>query len=204
MLEFIAENFSNCVHLAIFLVAIFPAIESKVAIPFGLSRPIWGSATLSPIVVMLISFVGTMLPSIFVILLCRKIKNKTSGFIYDNFTVRMQNKLKKHIDNFSKKTTLLKKYLFLGTFVALPLPLTGVYTASMIAGFSNLKIGYSFLSILIGEFLTCVGMTIICSLFENSGFYMFVMSIVMGFLLMVINGIIYLVNLINKRKQNKQ
>lgn len=194
MLEFIAENFSDCIYLAVFLVAIFPAIESKVSIPFGLSKPIWGAATLSPFMACLISFVGTMLPSIFVILLTRKLKGKTSGFIYDKFIVRIKAKIKTHYDKFNEKTTILKKCLYLGCFVALPLPLTGVYTGSIIAGLSNLKVWQSYVSIFIGELLTCIGMTIICSLFENSGYYMFLMSIIMGSAMFILSGIISIIS----------
>lgn len=206
MLEFLAENLSEYVVLAIFLVALFPALESKVAIPFALAQPIWGPATLSPLIACGISFLGTMLPSFFIILISRKIKAKTSGFVHDKFLFRIQSRLKKHFNKFNQKTSILNKCMYLGCFVALPLPLTGVYTGSLIAGFSNLKIWQGFVSILIGELLTCIGLTIICTLFENSAFYLLIMSIILGFLLMLGNLVLQIVLRVRQKtnKNNKE
>ena len=75
MVEFFVDNFSGCVFLAVMLMALIPTIESKIAIPFGLSYAIWGEATLSPIVAFICAYIGSMLPSIFIILIVRKIKN---------------------------------------------------------------------------------------------------------------------------------
>ena len=67
MLDFFAENFSGCVFLAVILMAMIPTIESKIAIPFGLSYDIWGEATLSPIASFACAYVGSMLPSVLII-----------------------------------------------------------------------------------------------------------------------------------------
>ncbi|MGN1200823.1 MAG: COG2426 family protein [Candidatus Caccovivens sp.] len=200
MLEFLAEHFSDCVILAVFIVAILPTIESRVAIPFALASAIWGEATLSPFMAFLVSFLGTMLPSIFVIWLSRKLKNKTSGFVYDKFVIRIQNKYKKKFEKLEHKRSILKKCLLLGSFVAVPLPLTGVYTGSLIAGFTNLKIWQCFISILVGELISCVGIVILCTLFENSAYYLFLMSVLIGVLFLVANVVIYLINKFKKHE----
>lgn len=203
MLDFVADNFSDCVWLAVFIVALLPTIESKVAIPFGLASAIWGDATLSPILTFLLSFLGTMLPSFFVIWLARRLKNKTSGFVHDKFVVKVQSKYQKQFDKLGKKTTTFKKCLLLGSFVAVPLPLTGVYTGSLIAGFTNLKIWQGFVSILVGEFVSCVGIFLLCTMFENSAFYLFLMSLAIGVIFMFANLVIYLSSVIKKHKKSK-
>ena len=108
----------------------------------------------------------------------------------------------KYFEKFNTKTTVFKKCLYLCGFVAIPLPLTGVYTGSLIAGLSNLKLWQGFLSVTIGGLLTCIGMTIICSLFENSAFYIFVMSLIFVGAVLLVNLAIFLVNKIkNKNKK---
>ena len=149
MLEFFVDNFSP--EWAVLLVAAIPLFESKVAIPLGLSVQIWGAEALSVLSSFFLSLIGSMLPVVFVILIVRFIKNKTSGFVYDKFVVRIQEKYKGSLDKMSAKNTTLKKCVLLATFVAIPLPLTGVYSGSLIAGFTSLKIWQSFLAIFVGE-----------------------------------------------------
>ncbi len=187
MADFFVKTFSDNLPLAIFLIALFPMVESRTAIPLGLSKQLWKTATLSPTAVCLISFVGTMLPAIFVILLARKLKQKTSGFVYDRFISKIQNKIRKNTDRFDSREGVIKKCLFLVGFVAVPLPLTGVYTGCLIAGFSDLKIWQAFVSILVGEIVSCVGMTLICVLFENSVLYLLIFSLIVGFVIFVAN-----------------
>ena len=185
MQNFFVENFSEHAALAVFLVALFPMVESRTAIPLGLSRQIWGSATLSASKVCLISFVGTMLPAFFVIMFARFIKKHTSVIVFDRFSRFVQNRIKKKSERFDEKENTLKKCLFLVGFVSVPLPLTGVYTGCLIAGFSNLKIWQSFLSILLGEAISCVGMTLVCVFCKDTTFYLFVFSIIVGFVLLL-------------------
>ena len=192
MLEFLAGLFSNHPDLAIFIVSLLPTIESRTAIPFGLSKQIWGAKMLSPYIVGAVSFVGSMLPAIFVILFARWLINKTSGFVYDKFTARLQTRIKKHFDKFSQRENVIKKCMFLVGFVALPLPLTGVYTGCLIAGFSKLKIWQSFLSVLVGEVLSCVCLTILCACFDNSAFYVLLFSFGIAFAILFVNFIIWL------------
>lgn len=177
MLEFFADNFSDCIFLAVFLVAMIPAVESKIAIPFALSVPIWGDMVLSPFLAGLIAFLGTMLPSIFVVWFARKFKNKTSGFVYEKIFSKVENRYKVQFEKLGQKNSNLKKCLMLSTFVAVPLPLTGVYTGSLIAGFTNLKLWQCFLSILVGEIVSCFVVVLLCVMFENSAFYMLLFSV---------------------------
>ena len=200
MLNFFVEHFAECVPFAVILVALVPTLESKVAIPFAMSAQIWGENALSPTLAFFCAFIGSMLPCFFVIWLTRKIKNKTSGFVHDKFVSHFENKYKQKLQKISEKNNTFKKCFMLGTFVALPLPLTGVYTGSVIAGLLNLKLWQSFLSILIGEVVSCCVVLLLCLVFENSAFYIFIISLILVVVFLFVNGMISLCKKIAKNK----
>ena len=201
MLKFFA-NFFNPIW-AVFVMAFVPAIESKVAIPFGISQEIWGVDCLSPVMAGVIAFFGAMLPCIFVIILCKFIKKKTCGVFVDKLFECFKLKFKTKFDKLDSKETTLKKCVLLATFVAIPLPLTGVYSGSIVAGLSNLKVWQGFLSILIGEFISCVIVVALCTIFENSAFYIFVVSIVLCFAYVLFSVCVSLFSK-NKHKKRKE
>ncbi len=203
MLEFFANNFSGCVWVAVLLLALIPTLESKIAIPFGLSVQIFGNSALSPVLACLVAFFGSLVPALSVILATRKIKNKTTGFVSDKFLNLANMKVKKYFSKFNEKTTTFKKCVYLAGFVAIPLPLTGVYTGSLIAGLSNLKLWQGLLSVVVGEILTCIGMTVLCTLFENSAFYIFLMTLVFVVAVVLVNLSVYLIGKISSKKNKK-
>ncbi len=200
MANFFADNFSDCVALAVFLLAMCPMVESKIAIPFALSSVLWGDCTLSPLCAFVVAFAGSMLPSILMIYLSRFIKNKTSGFVHDRFTSFMSKHFQKNVDKVSSKTNTFQKCMAIATFVAVPLPLTGTYTGSLVAGFTNLKIWQCFLSVLVGELLSCGVMLTLCVLFENSAFYVLLASICLLFAFLLANLVIALISKIKKKR----
>ena len=198
MIDFFVDNFSSCVFLAVILMALIPTIESKIAIPFGLSYAIWGEATLSPVEAFLCAYVGSMIPCIFIIIIIRKLKNKTSGFVCDKFLSKAENRYSKRLEKLSSKSKTFYKLSTLALFVAVPLPLTGVYTGSLIAGLSNLKIYQAFIAIAVGEFISCLAITLLCVLFEDSTFLILISSLIILAIFIIFDLIFMLVK--NKRK----
>ena len=198
MIDFFVDNFSSCVFLAVILMALIPTIESKIAIPFGLSYAIWGEATLSPVVAFLCAYVGSMIPCIFIIIIIRKLKSKTSGFVCDKFLSKAENRYSKRLEKLSSKSKTFYKLSTLALFVAVPLPLTGVYTGSLIAGLSNLKIYQAFITIAVGEFISCLAITLLCVLFEDSTFLILIASLIILAIFIVFDLIFMFVK--NKRK----
>ena len=199
MFEFFIHTFSKVPILAVLFVAMFPTLESKVALPLAMSTQIWGEQAFSPFVAFVIAFVGSMLPAGVVIVLTRLIKNKTSGFVHDKFISKIESKYKKSFDKLQQKNTTLKKCMMLAMFVAIPLPLTGVYTGSLIAGFTNLKFWQAYLSIFVGEIFSCLVVLLLCTVFENSTFYIFIISLVFVALYLFANLLIYLFKAIRNR-----
>lgn len=200
MANFFADNFSNCVFLAVLLLAMFPMFESKVAIPLALSTAIWGEATMSPLGAFATAFVGSVIPVVFVLWFAKFIKNKTAGFVHEKFMTKFQDKHQKHLDSISLKASTFKKCLAIATFVAIPLPLTGVYTGSLIAGLVDLKFWQGFLSVIVGELLSCAVILVLCVLFENSAFYVLIASLVLVAVFLLVRFSMFLVEKIKARK----
>ncbi len=191
--DFFANNFENCIWLATILIAMCPALESKVAIPLAMNTAIWGNNAMSPFPTFLLAFVGSIIPSYFIMIILRKIKRKSAGFISSSFFNKYSNK-STIIDN---NTSQLKKYLALAGFVAVPIPLTGVWTGSLIAGLSNLNLNYSFLSICIGGAISAGVITLLCSIFfSNSISYIFIFTLIIIIVFLFID----LIMSISKRK----
>lgn len=199
MLEFLFDNLS--VEWVVLIVAFLPMLESKTAIPLGMSVQIWGDEALSPIMCFLLAVTGSILPSIFIIFLAKLIKKRTSGFIYERFICRFQERYKANFEKLSSKQSVIKKCMSIALFVAIPLPLTGVYTGSLIAGFSNLKWWQAFISILIGEVISGLIILLLSTLFDNSAFYILLITICLVAIFVVVNLFMQLVNRIKKEKR---
>ncbi len=174
LIDFFLNNFENCVWLAIMIISLCPSLESKIAIPFAMNTDIWGDKAFSPIMALILSFIGSLLPCFLIMILARKLKKKTSGFVCSKFLNRYFSK-SSQID---QKANNFVKYLSLTGFVAIPLPLTGVWASSLIAGFTNLEFKYSFLSIAIGNFISASAITLLCTLFTNSISYILIISLI--------------------------
>ncbi len=174
IVEFLSENFINCVWLAVLLVAMCPTLESKIAIPLAMNTTIWGSNAFSATSAFLLSCLGSLIPCYFMMLASRKIKNKATGFISSSFFNRYASKSM----GIERQQSTLKKYLALAGLVAVPIPLTGVWTGSIIAGLSKLNINYCFISIAVGNIISAGAITFLCSVFENSISYIFMISLV--------------------------
>lgn len=174
ILDFFANNFETCVFLAVILVALIPTLESKIAIPFAMSSLVWGSNALPAWQAFIFAFIGSMLPAYFALLAGRFIRKHTTGFVSEKIKSRFAAKsttLEKEKSNF-------KKYAILCSFVALPIPLTGVWTGSLIAGMSSLKKGWSMLAITIGALISSGIITLLCTVFESSVTYILFASLI--------------------------
>ena len=64
---FFAENFQNIVWLAVFLIALLPFFEGRVALSFALNNTILNGKTMSPLLAILTCFLSGIFLSIFLI-----------------------------------------------------------------------------------------------------------------------------------------
>ena len=198
IIAFFRDNFQEVVWLVAIIVSVIPAIETKIAIPLVISKEIWGNNTLSPISACLICFVGSLIPIYFVIIFIRFLKEKTTGFIFDKLISKLSLKYDKEINKMSEKKSDFFKYVLLTSFVAIPLPLTGVWSGSIISGLTNLNIHKCFISISIGSLISCAIMTLLCTVFENSILYIIMATLI----ILIIVGIINLIFCIKKKKES--
>lgn len=137
---FLSEYFSE--GLVVFIISMLPFFELRLAIPFGVSLGLSVEKTF------LYSYIGSMIPSILIIYFIRKIFNylKSIGLL--------KNTIKKLIKKSNLKYENLMKYKMFGLFlfVAIPLPGTGVWSASLISDVANFDKKLSLITIALGNF----------------------------------------------------
>lgn len=153
--EIIKEFFLETVgkELCVFFCSMLPVIELRGAIPmaFALGLPWWQAY--------LISVLGNLLPVPFILLLINLvIKWMSSSKV--TFFNKIANFLLKKVE---KNRERIEKYSFWGLFlfVAIPLPMTGAWTGSLVAAVVGVKPLKAFLSVLLGVLLAGVIVTLI-------------------------------------------
>ena len=143
-------------HFSTFFIAVLPFIEAKGAIPIGMSLG------LSPINSFFCSYIGSLVPVPFLLMLI------TPLLAYLNNNKKLGNLAKKINNYISKKTTKIQnkndkmlvdkpiKLFALFMFVAIPLPGTGVWSGSLVAGALKLKPTHAFFAIALANFFSSV------------------------------------------------
>lgn len=193
MLQIFYDAFSNYSFLAVFFLSMVPTLESKVSIPFGLSKAIWGSKALSFFSACFWACLGCFLPALVVFCLVKTLKKKTCGI----WTKKL---FSKYEDKIHDKVSDLKKCFLLSSFVALPLPLTGVYSGAIIAALTNLKFWKVFLSLLIGEICSCLIVVLFSVIFKDSCIVLFV-SLGLVFVFFIFELVRYFIKLQKQKRE---
>mgnify|MGYP003318495696 CR=1 FL=1 len=142
-------------QLCVFLCAMLPVIELRGAIPLGaaLGLPLWQC--------FLFSVLGNMVPVPFVLLLVQKILAWMAGCrigLFRRFAAFLYRKSEKN----RKK---IERFAFWGVclFVAIPLPMTGAWTGSLVASSIGMKFLRAVLSAFIGVLIAGCIVSLICS-----------------------------------------
>lgn len=172
--EWISELFANVfgqnAALATILISIVPVIELKGAIPFGMSETFWGDTALSGMLALGCALFGGLIVAVFLSFLLNPIvkwlkKTKTFKKIAERFERSIKEKAV--FDDSQKTQTKKTLYKMLGVFifVAVPLPLTGVWTGTAIAVFSGLNVWQSIVSAFFGNVVAGILISFVCSIF---------------------------------------
>ena len=140
-------------ELCVFFCSMIPIIELRGAVPMGAVFDMPWYLTY------VLSVLGNMVPVPFILLLIKKViewmsKSKVKFFNkFANFLLR----------KVEKKRAKIEKYAFWGVcfFVAIPLPVTGAWTGSLVASMIDMKPWKAFLSCLLGVMISGVIMTVI-------------------------------------------
>ena len=153
--EIISNFFLNIVgeELCVFFCSMLPIIELRGAIPlaFALGLPWWQSY--------LISIIGNLLPVPFILLLINIIIKWMAAS-----KVQFFNKIANFLlEKVGKNRERIEKYSFWGLclFVAIPLPVTGAWTGSLVAAVIRMKPWKAFLSALLGVLIAGAVVTLI-------------------------------------------
>lgn len=125
---------------AVFIVSMLPVVELRGAIPIGVG---FG---LDLFRVFIVSVIGNMIPVPFIILFVRPIIEYLSKTRYfSEFAKKIEQRT-------MSKSDKIKKYKMFGlfVFVAIPLPGTGAWTGSMLAGLMDMRLKDSVPMIFLG------------------------------------------------------
>lgn len=154
MIDIIQNFFLETVgkELCVFFCSMLPIIELRGAIPLGavLGVPWWLNYILAVL--------GNILPVPFILLFIKKVlKWMTSS------KIAFFNKIGTLLtDKADKNRTRIERFSFWGVciFVALPLPMTGAWTGSLVAAFIDMKFWKALLSCFIGVLIAGVLMSL--------------------------------------------
>lgn len=139
--------------LQILLLSAVPLIEQRGAIPLGFIH-----GGVHPLLIFVLAVIGSMLPVPFILLLFEKIYDWMGRYPKFKKVIKIiDKKIATHQHKFDKY-----KEIALITFVAIPLPTTGLWTGSLIAAVLKFDFKRSMLCMLLGGIGSATIITIIC------------------------------------------
>ena len=150
------SHFWKCV--IIFIIGMVPIIELRGAIPIGM---VWLDNNYP--LVLALSLAGNILIVPFIVLLFNKILVIMRKI---KFTVKIADWLEQRAEKNTKK---IENLMFVGLmlFVAIPLPGTGAWTASMIAGLMKLPLKKAIPPIVLGVLIAAVIVSVVYYFFSE-------------------------------------
>ena len=168
LLEFL-KNITNDGKLLTLLISVFPLVELKGAIPIGLGlgENLLTTATLAyigstliciPVYFLLIPIFNLLKKIKFIKRLVEKIET-----VLKNKAIKVS-KATENADE--KKDKILALALFI--FVAIPFPVTGIWTGTAIAVFLQMKFSKCFLPLVLGNLVAGILITLLTLLFKNN------------------------------------
>ena len=211
MAEFIGGFFSAIFGshswLATIIIAMFPIIELKGAIPVGMNEEFWGVNALNGTQAFLLSLLGSCLVvPILALIFNPLIKWLKRTKLFKKLGQFLDEKVRKHSasieDKADKKATSAKKKVFIKmlgvfAFTAVPLPLTGVWTGTCVAVAIGLNFWQTVVSVVLGNIVAGLIITFVCAVFPQFTTILFL--IVLAFVFAIV---IYSIIKMLMRKKN--
>lgn len=202
--------FGNNSLLATFLISMIPIVELRGAIPFGASTGFWGENALSlwgsfgislagsSIICLILTF---LFMPVFKWLKRTKCFKKLAGLVENKLKSKSKNVEQKTVNEKSKRKVLIIKIVSTFVFVAIPLPLTGVWTGTCLALFIGLNSWQTLCSVLSGNAIAGLLMTLISYFFkDNTSIVLYAFLILVGVFL-IFELIKFLVKKVRNKKQ---
>ncbi len=199
LLEFL-KNITNDSKLLTLIISVFPLVELKGAIPIGLGlgENLLTTATLA--------YIGSSLICIPIYFLLIPVFNllKKIKFIkklVEKIEMVLKNKaikVSKGTENANeKKDRFLALALFI--FVAIPFPVTGIWTGTAIAVFLQMKFSKCFLPLVLGNLVAGILITLLTLLFKDN------VNIIINalFVIAIIMLIIFIVKVVKSKPEEQ-
>lgn len=142
-------------ELTVLLCSMIPIVELRGSIPVG-----WFAFDMPWWLVYLLAVIGNLIPVPFILLLIRKVlewMERSKVRFFNRLAGWISRKADKNIDK-------IQKYGFWGVclFIAIPLPMTGAWTGSLVAATIKMNFWKAFFSALLGVMIAGVIVTLIC------------------------------------------
>ena len=196
--------------LATVIISMFPLIELKGGIPVGMSQDFWGDYALNGTTSFFLALLGSCLVVPILALIFKPIIEflkrtklfRKIGHLLDakvkNHSESINNKTK---DEKSEKKKIFLKMLFIFGFVAVPLPLTGVWTGTCVAVAIGLNFWQTVLSAVLGNEVAGLIIVTVCAVFPQFTTILFII-----FLAFIVIMIIYAIikNIVKSHKAKLQ
>lgn len=207
IIKFFEELFGNN-YLTTFFIALLPIVELRGAVPvaFTMGLSWWqafglaylGSSIVAPILLLLLKPILELLKKV-------KFFNRFATAIESMF----QDKAKSIAERAGKSDSARKeewiKIIGVFTFVALPIPLTGVWTGTAVAVFLGVKFWKALGAILLGNFTAGVIMTLLsvfCAEYLDTILMVFFILVILLLVLFIVKIIIRMIK--SKRLENEE
>ena len=210
IIQFILELLQNVFvlpEIVVVLIAILPIVEARLAVPIAMGYGI------EPVFSWLLAFVGSSLiaPLLLLVLIPfikwlskTKLFRKIGSALMDKFeqkanTVKGANE---SADDEQKRRKLeWKKVLGVFFFVAIPLPLTGVWTGCAVASILKIKYPKALLAVIAGNFVASGIIFLLCLFFSA---YINTIITVLGVIALVVVVILLIKIFTHKPKTNDE
>lgn len=197
--------FGNNPVVATIFISMIPIVELRGAIPFGSSKEIWGDSALSVLEASVYSVIGSLIAAVIIVLVLIPVFNflKKTKF-FEKLVVSFEEKFRRESDKIEsdsndKKHKSLKKWLAIMAFVAIPLPLTGVWTGSAVAVFLQMSFFASVTAISVGAIIAACIMALLSSTLGEGALFIFYVFI--GFFVVLMSFYLIKAFVRNKNKE---
>ena len=192
--------------LCVMLVAMLPLFELKTAIPLGVSVAVFKNNVLTLWQSCLFAFLGVCLATLFILLLLKlflKILNKNNKFknVYKKLNLWLNAKFFKYKDSQNAKKSSFKKWWLLFWFTAIPLPLSGTYSAALLSVFLNTSFKLSFSAITLGNLLSTIFIALLCTVFYDFVDLFLIVFVIIAILIIVYYVFYFLLKELASKKQ---
>ena len=209
--NFFVAIFGTNSALATLIISMVPIIELRGAIPFGSAVSLWGENALPLWKSFIFSVIGCSIVCVILTFLFwplfKWLKN-TKGL--KKLASAIENKLNRSSKNISDKAETEKnekkirwiKWIGVFVFVAVPLPLTGVWTGTCVALFIGLSKKDTMLPVILGNLVAGIIMVIVSYFFADNTMIVLWVFLALVVLFAIVLTIRSIIRKIKEKKKN--